>query len=325
MRAVVHRAFGPPDVLNVEEVPTPTPRSDELLIRVHAATVTAVDSAARRGEPLPARLTFGPIRPKYPTLGADCAGRVEAVGENVRDFAPGDEVLALSGSFGTHAEYVCVPQDSPVVAKSAVLTFAETVAVSEGALTALPFLRDAARLRAGQSILVNGASGSIGSAAVQLAAHMGAEVTAVCGGANSDLVRSLGASRVVDHTVEDFTRAREAYDVIFDAVGKSSFGRCRGALRVGGHYLTTVSSMAIMGQTMWTRLGRKRASIALTGLRPAPDKARDLVLIRGLAEAGTIRPVIDRSCPLDQAVEAHRRVDSGRKRGAVVLRMSEEA
>ncbi|MCY9784884.1 NAD(P)-dependent alcohol dehydrogenase [Nocardiopsis sp. EMB25] len=324
MRAVVHRAFGPPDVLNVEEVPTPTPRSDELLIRVHAATVTAVDGAARRGEPLPARLAFGPFRPKYPTLGADCAGRVEAVGEDVRDFAPGDEVVALSPRFGTHAEYVCVPQDAPVVAKSSALTHAETVAVSEGALTALPFLRDAARLRPGRSILVNGASGSIGSAAVQLAAHMGVEVTAVCSGGNADLVRSLGAHRVIDHTAEDFTEAREAYDVVFDAVGKSSFGRCRRALKVGGHYLTTVSSMAIMGQTMWTRLGRKRASIALTGLRPAPDKARDLVLIRGLAEAGTIRAVIDRSYPLDRAVEAHGYVDAGHKKGAVVMRMSGE-
>ncbi|MGW5875458.1 NAD(P)-dependent alcohol dehydrogenase [Nocardiopsis terrae] len=322
MRAVVHHTFGPPDVLSTAEVPVPVPEADELLIRVHAATVTAVDCAARQGEPLPARLAFGPIRPKYPVLGADCSGRIEAVGENVRGFAPGDEVVALSGSFGTHAEYVCVSQDSPVAAKSADLTHGETVAVTEGAMTALPFLRDVARLESGQSILVNGASGSIGSAAVQLAAHTGAEVTAVCSGANLDLVRSLGADRAIDYTVEDFTGARGAYDVIFDAVGKSSFGRCRGALRTGGHYLTTVSSMAIMGQTVWTRLGRKRAGIALTGLRPASDKARDLVLVRELAEAGALRAVTDREYSLDQAVEAHRHVGTGHKRGAVVLRMS---
>ncbi|MFI6577358.1 NAD(P)-dependent alcohol dehydrogenase [Nocardiopsis sp. NPDC050513] len=324
MRAVVHRAFGPPEVLSVEQAPAPVPEADELLIRVHAATLTAVDSAARRGEPLPARLAFGPLRPRYPTLGADCAGRVEAVGANVRDFAPGDEVVALSPRFGTHADYVCVPQDAAVVAKSAALTYAETVAVSEGAMTALPFLRDAARLRPGQSILVNGASGSIGSAAVQLAAHMGAEVTAVCGGGNADLVRSLGAHRVIDYTAEDFTEAREAYDVVFDAVGKSSFGRCRRALRVGGHYLTTVPSLAIMGQMLWTGLGRRRAGIAFTGLRPPRDRARDLVHIRELAESGTIRAVIDRSYPLDRAVEAHGYVDAGHKKGAVVMRMSEE-
>ncbi|MCZ7462365.1 NAD(P)-dependent alcohol dehydrogenase [Streptomyces sp. WMMC940] len=319
MKAVVHRAFGAPEVLSVEEVPKPTPKAGELLIRIRAAALTAVDCAARQGRPFSARLAFGPFSPRNPVLGGACAGDVEVVGTGVRRFAIGDRVVAISGSFGMHAEYVCVREDSAVTAMSSGLTHAEAVAVSEGALTALPFLRDAANLRAGQSILVNGASGSVGTAAVQLAQHLGAEVTGVCSTANIELVRSLGAHEIIDYTKEGFARNRRTYDVIFDAVGKSSFAYCRGALKRGGIYLTTAPSMAILGQTLWTKLRSKKARIEFTGLRPPREKTKDLVLLGELAGAGAIRAVIDRTYPLEQAAEAHGYVDTGRKRGAVIM------
>ncbi|MGW0777491.1 NAD(P)-dependent alcohol dehydrogenase [Streptomyces sp. NPDC002835] len=208
-------------------------------------------------------------------------------------------------------------------AKPSGLTHAEAVAVAEGALTALPFLRDTAGLRAGQSILVNGAAGSIGTAAVQLATHFGAEVTGVCSTANTELVRSLGAVKVIDRTAEDFARQESAYDVIFDAVGKSSFAHCRGALKPGGVYLTTEPSPAVLGQMLWTKLGNKKARIAFTGLRPPHEKAKDLALIGELAGAGEIRPVIDRSYPLERAAEAHAYVGAGHKKGAVIMLPSE--
>lgn len=319
MKAVVHHAFGPPGVLSVEETPKPAPKAGELLIRIRAAALTAVDCAARRGTPFSARLAFGPFSPRNPILGSLCAGEVEAVGTGVRRFAEGEQIIAISGTFGMHAEYICVPQDSAVAAESSGLPHAETVAVCEGALTALPFLRDAANLQAGQSILVNGASGSIGTAAVQLARHFGAEVTGVCGTANTELVRSLGAHEVIDYSMEDFVLRGRTYDVVFDAVGKSSFARCRGALKPGGIYLTTVPSLGILTQTLWTKLGSKKARIAFTGLRPLSEKTRDLVLLGELAGAGAIRPVIDRSYPLERAAEAHGYVDTGHKRGAVII------
>jgi NADPH:quinone reductase-like Zn-dependent oxidoreductase len=323
MKAVVHHAFGPPEVLGVEEVQRPTPKAGELLIRIRAAALTAVDCTARRGKPFSARPAFGLRRPKYPVLGGTCAGEVEAVGAGAHRFAGGDHVVAFGRSFGMHAEYVCVPEDAAVSAKPSGLTHAEAVAVAEGALTALPFLRDTAGLRAGQSILVNGAAGSIGSAAVQLATHFGAEVTGVCSSANTELVRSLGAVKVIDRTAEDFARPKSAYDVIFDAVGKSSFAHCRGALKPGGVYLTTEPGPAVLGQMLWTRLGNKKARIAFTGLRPPHKKAKDLALIGELAGAGAIRPVIDRSYPLERAAEAHAYVGAGRKKGAVIMLPSE--
>lgn len=324
MKAIVHRSFGPPEVLSVEKTPKPAPGPGELLIRVRAAPLSAVDCAARQGKPFSARLAFGPFTPRNPVLGGACAGEVEAVGTGVRRFAEGDQVIAISASFGTHAEYVCVREDSAATAIPAGSpTPSEAVAVCEGALTALPFLRDAGNLRAGQSILVNGASGSVGSAAVQLGAHFGAEVTGVCSTVNTELVRSLGAHEVIDYTKEDFAQRKGAYDLIFDAVGKSSFRHCRSALKRDGIYLTTVGSLAILVQTLWTQLGSRKARTALTGLRPPREKTRDLALLQELAAAGEIRPVIDRSYPLEQAAEAHEYVDSGRKRGTVIMLASE--
>ncbi|GIG88690.1 NAD(P)-dependent alcohol dehydrogenase [Plantactinospora endophytica] len=318
MRAAVYRTFGPAEVVRVEDVPTPTPDAEDVLIRVHAATVSVTDATARRGSPAFSRLFFGLRRPKWPVLGSEFAGVVEAVGPAVTRLRVGDEVVGVTGpDFGAHAEYVRVHQDAALAAKPADLDFAEVVALADG--TALAFLRDKARLGAGQTILVNGASGSVGSAAVQLAKHFGARVTGVCGTANLDLVRSLGADTVLDHTTDDFTRAGQTYDVVFDAAGKSSFGRCRRVLNPDGIYLSTVPSAAILFQMPWTAaFGRRKAVIAFTGLRKPAEKGRDLALVTELATAGRIRPVIADRYPLERIAEAHRHLDRG-KYGNIIL------
>ncbi len=319
----MYRRFGTPDVVGVEEVADPIPAAGEVRVRVHATTVTAADASFRSGKPLSARLYAGVTRPRFPTLGGLFAGEIDAIGSDVTDFRVGAPVVGFTGPrLGAHAGYVCVPADGALATKPAGLTDAESVAVCDGAMTALPFLRDAARLRSGGSVLVNGASGSVGSAAVQLAKHFGAQVTAVCSGANVNLVRSLGVDHVVDYTREDFTRGGSAYDVIFDAVGKSSFARCKGRLRSGGIYLTTVPSMPILWQMTWTRGRARRAAIAFTGLRPSPEVAKDLVMLTELATSGRLRPVIDGTYTLDRAADAYRRVDSGHKVGSVVLAIS---
>jgi NADPH:quinone reductase-like Zn-dependent oxidoreductase len=308
-------------VVRVAEVPTPVPKDAEVLIRVRAATVGAADSVARRGSPIYARLFFGLRRPRFPILGSDFAGEVEAIGPAVTRFAVGDQVFGAAGPrLGAHAEFVCVSEQAALVAKPVELTHAEAVALADA--TALCFLRDKAKLHKGQTILVNGASGSVGSAAVQLARHFGATVTAVCSGPNSDLVSDLGADKVIEYTVEDFTRNGQIYDVIFDAVGKSSFSRCRASLAPGGIYLTTVPTIAILVQTLWTsRFGSKRAAIAFTGLRPPDQKARDLTYTRDLIAARKIVPVVDSTFPLSRIADAYRRVDPGHKHGNVIVTM----
>ena len=320
MRAIVYRRFGSPDVLSLEEMPRPEPGKNDVLIRVEATTVGPPDCAARAADPAFARLAYGLIKPKYPVLGGIAAGEIEAVGTNVTGFSRGDQVVGETGmTMGAHAEYVRVPHQG-VVAKPDAVAHDEAVAVVDGGLTALPFLRDHAGLRGGQTILVNGASGGVGTAAVQLAKHFGAVVTGVCSTATVELVRSLGADEVVDYTKDDFTRRRAAYDVIFDAVGKSSFSRCRDALKSGGVYLTTVPTVASGVQTLWTsKFGSKKAVLGLTGLRPAGAKATDMSWLLGLAAAGELTPVIDRRFPLEQTAEVHRYVDTGRKKGAVVI------
>lgn len=323
MKAIVYHTYGSPDVLRLEEVTTPTPKDNEVLIKIHATVVTPPDCAFRQGKPYTARLVAGPVRPKATILGDTLAGHVEAVGSQVRRFKQGDRVVAASGGFGTHAEYICIPEDGALAPKSDAMTYEEAVAVAEGALTALPFLRDTAHLTNGQTILINGASGSVGTAAVQLAKHIGATVTGVCSTANVELVRSLGADEVVDYTKDDFTRSAQTYDVIFDAVAKSSFTRCKGALKEGGVYLSTAATLTILLQTLWSRFGNKRAKVNYTGLRPAHKKVEDLVFFNELAEAGAIRAVIDRRYPLEQTADAHRYVDTGHKKGSVIITLEQ--
>ena len=321
MKAVVYTQYGPPEVLRLADLDRPAPRENEVLIQVHATTVTAEDCIFRKGRPLAARSATGLLRPKYPTLGTDLAGVVVAAGAKVTRFREGDEVWGATGAeFGSYAEYICLPEDGAIAPKPNTLNFAEAAAVCGGILTAFPFLRDTAKLERGQQILIIGASGSVGTAAVQLAKHLGAEVTGVCSTGNLELVRSLGADAVIDYTREDFTQDGRTYDVIFDAVGKNSFSRCKGSLKPRGIYLSTVISAGILFHTLWTsKRGSKRGVIAFTGLRPPSEKAADLLLVKELCEAGSYTPVIDRHYPLEHIVEAHRYVDQGHKKGSVVL------
>jgi NADPH:quinone reductase-like Zn-dependent oxidoreductase len=320
MKAIVYQRYGSPDVVRLEEIDDPAPRDNEVLIRVHATTVSTAGMAARKGDPFIARLFTGLRRPKK-IPGSELAGEVEAAGKDVQLFSEGDQVVAATGAgAGAHAEYICVAEDGALARKPADATLEEAVAVCEGGLTALPFLRDKGRIQSGQSVLINGASGAVGTAAVQLAKHFGAEVTGVCSTRHLDLVRSLGADEVIDYTTVDFTQTDKTYDIIFDAVGKSSFLRCRGSLNEGGVYLTTVPSLAILPQMLWTsRIGSKRAAIAFTGLRPPREMAKDLDFLGELMGAGGIRPVIDRRYPLEQTAEAHRYVETGHKQGSVVI------
>jgi NADPH:quinone reductase-like Zn-dependent oxidoreductase len=321
VKAAVSRRYGPPDVVTVADVPRPEPRDDEILVRVRAAAVGVVDGLARRGSPWYARVHFGPLRPRFPVLGCDFAGDVAAAGAGVSLFSVGEAVFGtIAPRFGAHAEYVCLPERGAVAAKPANVSYAEAAALADA--TALCFLRDKAGLRTGQTVLVNGASGAVGSMAVQLAVHFGATVTGVCSGPHLRLVRKLGAESVVDYTRADFTRTGRRYDVIFDVAGTSSFLRSRRVLSPGGVYLTTAPSPAIFAQMAWTaRFGSRRAAVAFTGLRPAAEKQRDLLVLRELAEVPTLVPVVGACYPLARIADAHRHVDAGRKKGTVVITM----
>ncbi len=321
MRAAVYNKYGSPEVLELREIEKPIPKDNEVLIKIYAATVTAVDSIFRRGDQFFARMATGVTKPKVPILGSDLAGEIEAVGKDVKLFKTGEQVFGDSGAAtGTHAEYICLPEMGPLALKPAGMTFEEAAAIPYGGLTALPFLRDKAKIQEGQRVLVNGASGAVGSMAVQLSRNYGADVTAVCSSANAELVKSLGADKVIDYKLEDFTKNTAAYDIIFDTIGKSTFSRCKRSLRPGGIYLTTVLTMKILLQMLRTsKMGSKKAVIAFTGLRPAAEKAKDLAFLREFIETGKLRPVIDRSFFLDQIAEAHRYVDQGHKKGNVII------
>jgi NADPH:quinone reductase-like Zn-dependent oxidoreductase len=322
MRAVVQDRYGPPEVLRIEEVERPVPKDDQVLIRVRAATVSQTDAHARAASPVFWRLALGLRRPRWRSLGVDLAGEIEAVGDAVTEFRVGDAVFGGPSSyFGTHAEYVCVPEAGPIVLMPPGLTFEEAAAISDGAMQALSTLR-LAQAGAGRRIVVYGASGSLGTAAVQLAKHFGAHVIGVCGTGHVELVRSLGADEVVDYRQEDFTRRGQTYDAIIDAVGKYTFRRGRRAIKPGGIYVATdggrflVETLALVVATRF--VGSKRVRAAL-GRR---SKA-DIRLMKELIEAGEFRAVVDRRYPMEQVAEAHRYVESWRKAGNVVLTMTE--
>lgn len=318
MTAVVCTGYGSPDVLQIKDVAKPTPRDNEVRIRVHAAVVGPSDCAFRKGDPFIIKLMYGLARPRMSTLGVEFAGEIEAVGKDVSLFKIGDHVFGMSpNSFGAHAEYMCLPEAKTVIIKPANVTYEEAAGICDGATTALTFLRDVARLQPGQKILINGASGAVGAYAVQLARYFGAEVTGVCSTANVELVKSLGVDTVIDYTKEDFTGTGQTYDVIFDAVGKSSFSRCKGSLSQSGVYLSTVMSPAIIRDMLWTSIsGSKKAKFTTAGLMQNKD---NLNFLKGLIEAGQLKAVIDRRYPLDQIVEAHRYVEQGHKKGNVIL------
>ena len=323
MKAIVYTEYGPADVLHLQEVKKPAPKDNEVLIKVHATSVNAGDCNARGFVFVPPgfgflpRLMFGLRRPKQTILGGELSGEIVEVGKDVRQFQKGDLIFGNAGEkFGAYAEYACLPENADLVMKPANLTFEEAASIPFGASTALYFLRDMAKIQPGQKVLIIGASGCTGVYAVQLAKYYGAEVTGVCSTANLKLVKSLGADKVIDYTQEDFTQNGQTYDVILDMVsGKASFARYKGSLKPNGLYLAGAGGLKEFAQMAWTALTGGKKVIA--GM--APDRRVDLVFLKELLETGKLKPVIDRRYPLEQTAEAHRYVDTGRKRGSVVI------
>lgn len=326
MKAVVYTEYGPADVLHLAEAEKPTAKDNEVLIKIHATTVTAGDCNARGFTFVPpgfgflTRLMFGLRKPKQPILGAELAGEIVAVGQAVTLFKIGDLVWGTAGArLGAYAEYTCLPEAAPLVQKPAGLTFEEAASIAFGATTALYFLRDIAKLQTGQKALIIGAAGGVGVFAVQLAKYYGAQVTGVCSTANMALVSSLGADNVIDYSLGDFTQSGETYDVILDMVaGQAAFARYQTLLKPNGLYLAGAGGLKEFVQMTWTSLTGGKKVIA--GM--APDRKEDLVFLNGLLQAGKIKPVIDRCYPLEQTAEAHRYVDTGHKRGSVVVTVS---
>jgi NADPH:quinone reductase-like Zn-dependent oxidoreductase len=339
MKAVVYTEYGPPEVLQLKEVqkPAPTPalaggarEDNEIVIRNHATTINIGDIWARNFKEitpskftmplplwLPSRMYFGFTKPRVNILGSEFAGEVEAMGKKVKRFRKGDQVFGYRGqSMGAYAEYLCIPEDGMVALKPANMTYEEAATVPYGALTALSLLRKA-NIQRGQKVLINGASGSIGSAAVQLARYFGAEVTGVCGTPRLKLVKALGADKVIDYTREDFTKNGEAYDLIFDILGKSSFSSCKNSLTRNGIYLLASFKIKQLFQMLWTSItGGKKVICTLSSENP-----KDLIFIKELVEAGKIKSIIDRCYPLEQTAEAHRYVEKGYKTGSIIITM----
>jgi len=322
MRAVVYDRYGPPDVLRLEDVERPVPKEDDVLIKTRATAVTRADCATREANrrsglavTLLSRTISGMRRPRQRILGSELAGVVEAVGAAVTEFTVGDNVFASTGfRFGSHAEFTCVPESARIAHMPAGMSFEEAAAVCDGGLNALWCLRQA-NLQKGHMILVYGASGAIGTAGVQLAKHFGCDVTAVCNTKNLELVKSLGADRVLDYTRKDFTKNGQTYHVIFDAVGKHSFKRCEGSLKEGGRYLAT-DGLRNLILALWTsRFGDKKVVFSI----PPRYTKQDVLFLKELIEAGSYRAVIDRCCPLEDVVEAARYVETEQKTGNVIL------
>lgn len=327
MKAILHTQYGPPELLQLVEVETPTPKANEVLIAVRATTVSTGDCNVRNFTfvtksmvPI-ARLMFGVTKPWKPrVLGTELAGEVERVGRNVTRFKTGDRVVASTGAAGGgHAQYACLPETGAVAIKPDSLSWEQAVAIPFGANTALYFLRDLGKIRAGQDLLILGASGAIGSAGVQLAKHLGARVTGVCSGANAELVKALGADRVIDYTQEDFTKSGNTYDLIFDVVGATTFDRAHRSLKPNGVFLQNIMELSDIVRVLWTSVagGKKIKGGVATG------NMANMGLITALAEAGTLRPVIDRSYPLERIAEAFKYVEQGHKKGNVVISVTQ--
>ena len=328
MKAIIYTEYGSPDVLHLAEVEKPAPQDNEILIRIHAVSINVGDIWARNFKEisprkfsmplplwLPARMYFGFTKPRINILGSEFAGEIDSTGKDVKRFRKGDQVFGYRGqNMGANAEYLCMPESGLVAIQPSNMTCEVAATVPYGALTALDLLRKA-NIQPGHKVLINGASGGIGSAAVQLAKYYGAEVTGVCGTPRLEFVKSLGADKVIDYTREDFTKNGETYDLIFDILGKSSFAQCRNSLNQNGCYLLASFKMKQVFQMLWTSLtGGKKVICALSG-----EKIDDLLFVKELVETGKIKSIIDRRYPLEQAAEAHRYIETGNKKGNVIL------
>jgi NADPH:quinone reductase-like Zn-dependent oxidoreductase len=322
MKAIVYTNYGPPDVLQLKEVEKPSPKENKILVKVKATTVTAGDIRSRsftvpHSVWLPARITLGFRKPKKTILGLELAGEIESVGENVKLFKKGDHVFAASlTGFGAYAEYKCLPEDGPVSIKPNNITFEEAAAIPIGARTALFYLRKA-NIQSGQKVLVYGASGSVGTYAVQVAKYFGANVTGVCSTTNLELVKSLGADKVIDYTAEDFSSTGETYDVIFEAVNKSSFSACMKSLKKDGTYINVTEPLPGV-RMLWNKLTNRKKLILGQN---SPETSEALNFLRELVEAGKLKVVIDRYYAFEEIVEAHKYVEKGHKKGNVVITM----
>jgi NADPH:quinone reductase-like Zn-dependent oxidoreductase len=321
MKAVIANAYGGPDVLSIQEIDRPAPKDNEVLVKIYASAVTQADVMMRTGKPLFGRIFLGLRKPKASVPGTAFAGKVEAVGRGVTRFAVGDDVFGeTTVGFHAHAQFVAVPEDGIIQTIPMTMSYEEAAPVTDGALTVHNFLTRLVTIQPGQKVLINGAAGGLGTSAVQLAKHLGAEVTAVASRRNAAFLRDLGADHVIDYAAEDFTRRRDAYDVIFDTVGKVPFGKARRALTPDGVYLSPVLGLGLLFRMLWTgKFGRRKAMFSATGLLPHAELSSRLTEVKALIEDGALKTIIDRRYGLDQIAEAHEYVQSGHKRGNVVL------
>jgi len=327
MKAIVHTKYGPPEELQLLEVEKPVPGDNEVLIKIHATTVTTTDCNARNFTFVPqsfmffARIMFGFKKPRIKILGIDLAGEIEAVGKDVKLFKIGDQVFGSPGTkFGGHAEYCCVAENGALVIKPAGMSWEEAASICLAGNTALFFIRDLAKIQSGQKILIHGASGAIGTYAVQLAKYYGAEVTGVCSTTNAEMVKSLGADKVIDYTKEDLSKIAERYDFVFNVVGKTTFTQSKAILKPNGIYLENMLELSGILRMMWTSIiGGKKIKAGVSR-----ETAENLNFFIGLIESGKLKPVIDRIYPLEKTAEAFQYVESGHKKGNVVISLNKE-
>ena len=325
MKASICTRYGSAHVLQLQELDKPAPKANEVLVNIHASNATAADSMMRQGAPFYGRLFLGLTKPKFPITGTGFAGTIEAIGSEVSNFQLDDAVFGESilGS-GTNTEYVCVPEDGLIMLKPEKLTFAQASTLCDGALTSINMLQNLANIKAEDKVLINGASGSLGSTGIQIAKQLGAHVTAVCSASNINMVKNLGADEAIDYHQQDFTLNKDSYDIIYDSIGKRSYSECKKALKESGCYVSPVLGLPLLGQMLWTGLmhkvsSTKTAHFAPTGLLPPAELKILLEQLMPMIDAGNLTPVIDRSYSLAEISDAHQYVDSKRKKGNVVI------
>jgi NADPH:quinone reductase-like Zn-dependent oxidoreductase len=321
MKAIVAKGYGAPDVLKLEKVAKPYPKENEVLVKVYAASATTADGMMRTGTPYIGRLFTGLRKPKHAIPGTGFAGVIEAVGENVTSFKPGDRVFGETTlGFSTNAEYFTIPESGVILPMPENLSYAEGTTFGDGHITSMNFLKNIARIKPGQKVLINGASGSLGTAAVQIAKYLGAEVTGICSTRNVGLVKSLGANHVIDYTKKDFTKINETYDIVFDTIGKSSYSKIKNILTSSGLYISPVLKFSLLLRMMWTSaFGKKKAKFAATGLLKDHELRALLAELIEIFKEGKLKTVIDRQYPLEKVAEAHTYIASGHKKGNVVI------